>query len=63
MVIIGAYLGRIKVVQIGSVRDSLPIVFPKLDAELVSINAMALDEGCKFAERYTKKQINCQTTS
>ncbi|MFH1231897.1 MAG: 2-oxoacid:acceptor oxidoreductase family protein [Planctomycetota bacterium] len=63
MVIIGTYIGRIKVVQIGSVRDSLPIVFPKFDAELVSINAMALDEGRKFAERYTKKQINCQTTS
>ena len=54
MVIIGAYIGRIKAVQIGSVRDSLPIVFPKMDAQLASINARALDEGSNFAEKYTK---------
>ncbi|MBI5779263.1 MAG: 2-oxoacid:acceptor oxidoreductase family protein [Planctomycetes bacterium] len=56
MVIIGAYIGRMKVVQIGSVRDSLSAVFSKLSAELASINTAALDEGRKFSERYTKNK-------
>ena len=54
MVIIGAYIGKIKIVQIGSIRDSLPIVFPKFNAKTTSINAQALDEGLKSAESYTK---------
>ena len=56
MVIIGAYIGKIKVVQIGSIKDSLPMVFPKFNAETVSTNSMAMEEGRKFAEKYTKSK-------
>lgn len=54
MVIIGAYIGKRKVVQINSVKDSLIIVFPKFNAETASINYKAMEEGRKFSESYAK---------
>lgn len=45
MVMIGTYIGKTRVVEVDSIKTSLPIVFTKLDEHFVTINNKAIDEG------------------
>jgi 2-oxoglutarate ferredoxin oxidoreductase subunit gamma len=51
MVMIGTYVYETGIVGIKGVKDSLPIVFPKMDKKLARINESAIDEGIKLGKR------------
>ncbi|MBI4722579.1 MAG: 2-oxoacid:acceptor oxidoreductase family protein [Candidatus Stahlbacteria bacterium] len=48
MVLIGAFIGKTKAIEIKSIKSSLAIVFSKLDDRLANINITAIEEGIRI---------------